>query len=334
MKKSILVSLLTITYIFFLNYSATSQVVNNTVSGFVFDLERRPLSQMQVELLNEFNSVLQRMKTDAAGRYLFRGVPSGRLYIRVLPLGSSYEEQIQEIEITNVGALGRRISDNIQKDFYLKIRKNNNSNEVNSVLFAQEIPPDAKKLYEQGVADLEKENTKDGIAKIESAIAIFPTYFLALERLGLEYLQQQKFEESKKVLMEALNTNPRCFNCLYGICYSNYSLNNFIGTIEYAKKTIEIDRKSSNAFLLLGLSYRATKDYKNAKDSLIEAKKNDKENPDINWNLALLYAHNLKQYDDAASELELYLKNSPDLPDKDSIKKLIKQFRDKAKQSN
>ncbi len=147
MKKIIGVSFLAITYIFSLNYSVTSQVANNTISGFVFDIERRPLSQMQVELLNDVNSVIQRIRTDGSGKYLFRRVPSGRLYIRVLPLGTSYEEQTQEIEIANVGALGRTVSDNVYKDFYLKIRKNNNSNEVNSVLFAQEVPSDAKRLY-------------------------------------------------------------------------------------------------------------------------------------------------------------------------------------------
>ena len=249
-----------------------------------------------------------------------------------MPFGTAYEEQVQEIEVVNVGALRRTVSDNVQKDFYLKIRKNADPAQVNGVLFVQEVPEEAKKLYEDGISELDQKKTEQGIAKIEAAIKSFPTYFLALERLGLEYLQLQKFEDSKKIFAEALNINPGCFNCLYGLSYSNYALNQFEVAIEYANKVLEIDRRTVNTLIILGLSYRSTKKYDEAEKILVEAKSLDKNNPDISWNLALLYAHNLLKYDEAASELENYLKNSKDIPDKETIKKLIKQFREKAKQ--
>lgn len=54
----------------------------------------------------------------------------------------------------------------------------------------------------------------------------------------------------------------------------------------------------------------------------------------VHWNLALLYAHNLKKYANAADQLEQYLKLNPKDVQEDSIKKLIAQFREKAAAGN
>ncbi|MBA3515353.1 MAG: carboxypeptidase regulatory-like domain-containing protein, partial [Pyrinomonadaceae bacterium] len=79
----------------------------SSIWGFVFDPERRPLGEIQVELLNDVNSVLQRTKTNGSGRFFFRGVTQGRFLIRVLPFSTNYEEQTQDIEIYGIGAGGR-----------------------------------------------------------------------------------------------------------------------------------------------------------------------------------------------------------------------------------
>ncbi|MGI9056846.1 MAG: hypothetical protein ACR2F2_13710 [Pyrinomonadaceae bacterium] len=55
--------------------------------------------------------------------------------------------------------------------------------------------------------------------------------------------------------------------------------------------------------------------------------------PDIHWELALLYYYNLKRYNEAADELELYLKAKPKAENKEQVKKLIQTFRSKAKET-
>ena len=46
------------------------------------------------------------------------------------------------------------------------------------------------------------------------------------------------------------------------------------------------------------------------------------------------FVYNLVKYNAAADQLELYLKDVADVADVETIKKLIKQFRDKASSSN
>ena len=124
----------------------------STITGFVFDPQRRPVAQAHVELINDVNGVLQRVRTDGSGRFVFRGVSQGRFQVRVLPLGTIYEEQTQEVELSGMSASGRPIRDTIQKDFYLRLKKSASVSAAGTI-FVQEIPEEAKTIYQRAVAD-------------------------------------------------------------------------------------------------------------------------------------------------------------------------------------
>jgi tetratricopeptide (TPR) repeat protein len=304
----------------------------STITGFVFDAERRPITQIPVELMNEVNSVLQRTKTDGSGRFIFRGVSQGRFQIRVLPLGTEYEEQTQEAELYGIGASGRAITDNLQKDFYLNLRKAGSvSSTGNGAIFVQEIPGEAKTLFQKALSDLERNRVEAGVEGLEKALILFPTYYLALEKLGLIYATQQKYEKALDVFGKAVEVNSRSFNGWYGLSYAHYALRQWETAVEAAQKAVSLNSNSQDALLFLGLSLRQAKRYEEAEKWLKQADKITKGlSPDVHWNLALLYAHNLKRYNDAANELELYLKTSPDTSQAENIKKLIRRFRETA----
>src|ERR1043166_5949911 len=76
----------------------TSNLINR-IEGQVYDPNHRPVENVYVELLNEVDSVIQRTKTNSAGRFTFSGVPPGRLIVRVLPFGTNFMEQSQEVVV-------------------------------------------------------------------------------------------------------------------------------------------------------------------------------------------------------------------------------------------
>ena len=316
--------------------SVSGQANRSSIGGMVFDEHRNPVRQVPVELLNDFNSVIQRTKTDGSGRFVFRSISWGRFVIRVLPLGTNLEEQTQDVEISGVGADGRPVADNVQVDIRLRQRRNRmDVDQVTGVVFAQDIPQGARKLYETAVLDLDSNRLEVGKTGLENAIKAFPNYYLALIKLGLLYIGEQKFENAIEPLTQAVKVNERSFTGWYGLGYSAYSLNKPEASFIAAQNALEIDKNSVNALFILGLSQRRLKKYEAAEKSLVQAKKLDKgKTPEINWNLALLYAHNLKRYNDAASELETFLKNDPEAPNKEAVKKLIKQFRENPPASN
>ena len=305
----------------------------STISGMVFAPGRRPIAQIPVELLNETNSVIQRTRTDPSGRYLFSGVPSGRFAVRVLPLGTNLEEQEQEAQVAGISVDGRRrLSDNIQLDFLLSERKNRERQpNVGGVVFAQDIPETARKYYELAISNLKDKKGSSGEANLKNAIEVFPTYYAALLRLGLLGIELNRFEVAEDAFSRAVAVNDRSFTGWYGLSYSDFALNKTAAAISAAEKALEINRSSSDIFLLLGVMQRKVKDYAVAEKSLLQAKKLAAgKSPDIHWNLALLYAHNLKNYAAAAAELEAYLKLVPNVPNKNNVEKLIKQFRQRA----
>lgn len=314
--------------LFILQAQAQSTTPRSTVSGFVFDPYRRPVPEIRVELMNEVDSVLQRTRTDGSGRFFFSGLSSGRFVIKVLSVGTDYEEQTQDVEIAGIGAFGRALSDNAQKDIHLRFRKENSPLGA-GVIFVQGVPEEAEVLFEKAVSDLEGNRMAAAAERLENALKVFPTYYSALEKLGLIYTSQQRFENARDVFSKAVAVNPRSFNGWYGLSYANYALKQPGAAVEAAQKAVSLNSQSADAQLFFGLSLRQVKRYEEAEKSLRQADKLSKgQSPDVHWNLALLYVHNLKRYNDAANELELYLTTTPDNPNTENIKKLIKRYRE------
>ena len=81
----------------------TSNLINR-IEGQVYDPNHRPVENVYVELLNEVDSVIQRTKTNSAGRFTFSGVPPGRLTVRVVTFGTNFMEQTQEVVIVQTRA--------------------------------------------------------------------------------------------------------------------------------------------------------------------------------------------------------------------------------------
>jgi tetratricopeptide (TPR) repeat protein len=302
--------------------------IGSTITGFVFDPERRPLADVRVELIGDIEGVLQRIKTDGSGRFVFRAVTQGRFQVKVLPFGTNYEEQTQDVELSGMSASGRPIRDTIQRDFLLRPKKSPSISGAGAI-FVQEIPEEAQTVYQKAVSDIERNNLADGVAGLENALRLFPNYYLALERLGLIYTTQQKFDKALAVFDKAVIVNPRSFNGWYGLSCAHYALNQSDAAIEAAKKAVNLNSSSDDAFLVLGLSLRQGKRYEEAEKPLKQADKLTKGlSPDVHWHLALLYAKNLNRPREAADELELYLKTTPDTSQVDNIKKLIKKYRE------
>ncbi|MEP6703946.1 MAG: carboxypeptidase regulatory-like domain-containing protein, partial [Acidobacteriota bacterium] len=277
-----------------INVSAQNR---STISGYVFASGRAPVGQVAVELRNDVNSVIGRTRTDGSGRFIFTGVPSGRFAVTVIPLGTNFEGQSRDVEIAGIGARGQLIPDNPQVDFYLKLRRGSESAASSEVVFAQEVPEDAMRIYKAAVADLDSQRSEQGIADLKKAIEIFPSYFLALQRLGAEQLKQERYEQAAKSFSKAVSVYQRSFVSWYGLTYANFALKNWQGVVDGAGKALELEKNSVNTLILLGISQRSLQKYDDAERSLLRAKKLDEgKTPDLYWNLALLYAYDLKKY--------------------------------------
>ena len=173
-----------------------AQVGVNTISGNVFNEARRPIPQSFVELVTEFNSVVQRTQTNQSGHYTFIRIPYGKYVVRAKTYGTDLEEQEKAIDIYNMsGDPRRQMPMYEQVDFYLARRRSGGAlPEITGVVFAQEVPKEARDIYDSVAGD---DLSEVAVTKLENAVKIFPSYHDALVRLGSIYIQNEKFAQAE-----------------------------------------------------------------------------------------------------------------------------------------
>jgi hypothetical protein len=316
--------------------SAQSNRPNNSISGFVFDsVSRNPVSEVYVELLNDLYTSLRRVKTDGTGRFSFTGLSSGVFIIKVLPYGTNYSEETQSATIVNNTIGNAAGSDSIYLDIYLKPdkRKINNEFYPPSSVFIQHVPSPAKDFYKKAIPQLENgKQINPGLENLKKAVEIFPDYYDALNRLGIEYVKLNQYYEALPFLVKAVEVNRRSFSSFYALGLAAYHLKQLKESTEAFRLATVLNPQSVYAHFQYGRALRISGKYKEAEQALLKAKSLDKDSviAETHWQLGLLY-DKIERYKDAADALDAYLKIHSDIPNLQQIKDLIARLRIKAK---
>lgn len=308
---------------------------NSTIQGTVFDKQRNRLSEIDVELLDDYYRTKGRTKTDGAGSYVFNGLPNGRYSIKVYAFRYDLEDQEIALEINTQNIRGGEGAGYFIQDFYLLPKKGGLKESELGVVFAQEIPKDAQSIYDKAIKDLSEKRTDEGVAGLYNAVKAFPDYYAALYRLGIELIGKKQYQEAVPVFLKASQVNQKSATSYYYLGYVLNKLGKDYNKAAHASvnKAAVLAPASPQIFWLLGKIERAMGNFPDAEKHLLQAKKlSSSKNPDVHMELAQLYSNDLKKYKEAADELELYMK-SIKLSDEEEkkMKKLIADLREKAK---
>ncbi|HEX8921630.1 MAG TPA: tetratricopeptide repeat protein [Pyrinomonadaceae bacterium] len=305
----------------------------STIMGIVFDSSGRPLEKVRVELLDDVYTVLKTVRTSGSGQYIFNSLSSGYFQIRVKDETGEYAEEMQRVELVSIqmSPTDQGSRDIRQVDFYLRPKNDRRVAAGSGVVFAQNVPDDAKKSYAKAISDLEKNNSDEGVAALRAALQIFPDYYQALIRLGEEEINRARFAEASDLLARALKVNPKGYEAFYWLGIAQVGLKQMPEAVESFRSALAQNPSSVNSVMWLGMALRRSGKLDEAEALLKRAKQlASKPIPQAHWELALLYNHQ-KRNKQAADELELFLKAQPNSRDAEAIKKLIKQLREKAK---
>ena len=317
----------------------TTQAGRSVITGTVFAEAHRPIADIWIELLDDFNSTINRVKTDAAGRFTFGNLINGNYRLRVLPYGTDYKEQTQDVTLVSMSAVaGRPGADRQNIDIFLKL---NDRTPVGpfavgpKVVFVQEVPPAAERLYGEGIRFLREKKEKEGFGSLKKSLEVFPTYYLALDRLGAEYAirgnKDRSYWEAARLLLEkAVEVNPRGINSVFGLGWTQYQLGMNAQAVASMERATSLSGKAADAFLWLGKAQLRLSAIDKAEVAFKRANELTKGKvAEIHKLLAKVYGDQ-KRYREAADELELYLKTQSDAQDDAQIQELIKKLRAKA----
>ena len=316
-------------------FSTENVFAASTVSGTVYDKQRTPLIDVDVELLNDLYQQIRRARTDGTGRYTFDGLNDGRYTLRALAFRYDMEDQSIPIEINTVDLKGTQGTSFQVVDFYLLPRKGGLAETELGIVFAQTIPADAKKVYDDGLRELANKRVTEGILALNKSIGIFPDYYVALHRLGKELFILKKYDQAAPFFYKAVQVNPKSATSFYYLGFSFYQMGKDFhkAALVALNQAYTMAPASAPVLYSLGKIEHSMGDLTNAEKHLLLAKKLSKQPvPEIHKELAQLYANEMKKYNEAATELETYLKSSkPDEAEAKQVRKVIGDLREKAK---
>jgi Tfp pilus assembly protein PilF len=316
--------------------TSTSQNNLNSIYGTVTDQSNQPLNNIRVELLNEVEMFVTQAYTTSAGRYTFRNLSQGTFIVRAHSDGAYASSSVRVViyALRNNGG-----SHQEQVDIVLKRRdeaRRANIPNNSGPAFAQEVPEKARKAYERAVKLLDQDKQYDqGMEALKEALAIFPGYFLAMERCGIELVKREQYAPARTILTRAVEINTSGAASLYVLGVANYHLQQWAESADVLRRSLTLAPDSPNAAFArfyFGLALLKTGKPDDAEPHLKKAYEIGGTSipADVHMHLAQYYS-NQKRYRESADELELFLKQTPDARDAEAIRNLIKQLRAKAK---
>jgi len=190
------------------------------------------------------------------------------------------------------------------------------------------VPSNALNLYQKGMAAVKKNDPKAAVESLSAAVAAHPTFTVALSDLATQYMllkQWDKAGETYAALIK-LKPNDAAPHLNFGIVAFNQK--KMEDAESHLRKAIELKSAGPSAHYYLGLIMISTKRYGEAVPEFEAAVANGGENLALAHKyLGGLYMNTKPQ--EAADELEKYLKLNPKAEDADKIKGTIKELRSK-----
>lgn len=299
------------------------------VIGRVSDTSGRSVPNVRVLAIDENFQPIRTIFVDGSGQFFVRGLSPGRYQFRVETTGTPYQEfetgwiELQSVRVRPGG------TESYPLDIVLKFKPNKSSEPRSDTVFVQNVPEDARALYESGTRNFRDGHTEDGVAALKQSLDLFPDYFLALELLGKELIKAGRFEEGLPVLLHAVKVNPRAAASHYALGVAYLKLSQLPSAIESLSKSASFNPTNANAQMMLGLAFRQNKQLPESEATFKKALQlGGAAAAEAHFYLAGIYEKQ-GRFAAAAAELEAYLKEAKDINDPDKIRAMIRSLKEK-----
>lgn len=298
------------------------------IEGTVYGPDSKAIANVVMSLQNHAGAQVDQDITKSDGRYRFSGVVAGVYYISVKAAEPGIQPQLQRIELINAGVNLTNFSKE-RVDFTLRRTPNADAPPVVGTLFAQAIPPAAEKEFVSAVNSISKGEKDEAIHKLKAALEIFPQYFLALQQLGLLYVETEKDQQAIEPLKKAIAINPKSAQSHLGLGMAYVNLDRVSDGVSELNTTLGLDSRLFNAHLYLGIALSTMGKLADAEKSFKEAYAvGGTQARAAHLYLASIYDKR-KEYQKAIDELETYLRENPKAPNAPKIREAISKLKSK-----
>lgn len=253
---------------------------------------------------------LMTLSPDGNGEFRIMNLRDGIYHVDVIGDPKIFEPFTQEVEISR----GRQVTLAVylrEKNITVTHVKAPNGNVVSAAELDQNVPAGAKKEYQQAVKLIAKGDADAAIRRLLNAIASYPAYLAARERLGAEYHKLKRFTEAAEQFQIVIKMNPHAFNSQLHLGIMLVEGKNYPEAISHLKAAISTNGSHPNAHLYFGIALLGTDQLPDAYGELSKALiLGGSEYSVAHYYMAFIHSKR-GEPNEAAGELKLYLESSP-----------------------
>lgn len=337
--NSLFIMLLTLSPAFVCGQGAASTGTggSSTLKGDVFfPSGRRAEASVQVKLQSSHAGEITVM-TDAKGSFTFGSLAPGN-YTVVVDAGENYEIARESVVIESelnpmrsagsVNPTADRYSVMINLQPKLQSGARAKASVVNAAL--AEVPDEARTLYEKGLELAGAGDALKAIDNLRAAVSLYPKFPLALNELGVLYLKVGQPGKAIAVLESASTIKPDAFLPKLNLGIALLETNRFSDAEKQLREALRLNQSIPTAHMYLGITLARLHNDPEAETELRNAISSGSNQVGLAHKyLGGLYwkRHNYQQ---AADELDTYLRLTPSAQDADRVRATIKDLRSRS----
>jgi len=255
--------------------------------------------------------------TDEKGHFAFLGVPPGE-YVVMLVKDPEFEPFSQDISIVQTyGAPPRTFYVNVR----LKRKAVLNPDFVN-------VPKPALVHYDKAVEQAGKGDHTKAIEELKLAIKEYPSFTLAFNELGVQYLKLNQLENADEAFQSALKINPDAVVALINRGIAIFMMKRYGDAVPILREALAKNDQSAVGHYFLGQALASLGRFDEAEKELLVSLELGKEQmKEAHRLLAIIYTSRGAKAQ-AVAQLEAYLKLAPDTPDAEKLRATIRQLKE------
>ncbi|HKS09466.1 MAG TPA: tetratricopeptide repeat protein [Pyrinomonadaceae bacterium] len=290
---------------------------NNTIQGRVHFPSGQTTGTVKVNLESTSSfGASSSTSTDQDGVFRFRGLEPGN-YTVVVDAGNQYEKAREPVLIDQENR-GRLVQVAIQLHFKV---------DASNPAFAG-VPEKALTLYQKGRAAATKGDNKAAVQFYSDAVAAHSNFAIALSDLGFMYIKLSQWDKAAETYEALIKLKPEDPVAHLNFGIARYNQKKFEDAETHLRKALELKSAGPMAHYYLAMTLVSLKRHNEALPEFEATVANGGDNIALAHRyLGGLYINTKPQQ--AADELEKYLKLDPKAPDADRIKGTIKDLRSK-----
>jgi Flp pilus assembly protein TadD len=296
----------------------------NSIIGTVFGPSGRPVESRIRVRLSTMTSGDRIQTTNENGNFAFRGLPTGS-YTVLIEKEKEFEPTSHSVDIRQFrGAPPQVYTLNIRLAF--KAGTEVKPGVLNAELV--NVPQRALVHYNNALEQAKNNDHRGAIDQLKLAIKEYPSFPLAFNELGVQYLKLNQLENADEAFQGALKIAPDAFAVLINRGIANVMMKRYGEAVPILRKALKKNDKSAVGHYFLGQALANLGLFEQAEKELLASLELGKEEmKEAHRILAIIYTSrgDKKQ---AAAELEAYLKLAPDARDAEKLKDMIRQLKE------